>query len=117
MTVTGTVANLGRAVGPAHIVRASGVERLLLDLDRFLPGEVLITTMLQPIMLGLARKASAIVTDEGGITSHAAIVARELGIPCVVGTGTACQMFKNGDRVEVDAERGIVRLLDPAPTA
>jgi phosphohistidine swiveling domain-containing protein len=117
MMVTGTVANLGRAIGPAHIVRASGVERLLLDLDRFLPGEVLITTMLQPIMLGLARKASAIVTDEGGITSHAAIVARELGIPCVVGTETACQMFKNGDRVEVDAERGIVRLLDPAPTA
>ena len=57
------------------------------------------------------RQASAIVTDEGGLTCHAAIVSREMGIPCVVGTKIATQVLKDGDRVEVDANKGIVRKL------
>lgn len=57
------------------------------------------------------QKAAAIVTDEGGITSHAAIVSRELGIPCVVGTKTATKTLKDGDYVEVDGGRGIARII------
>ena len=56
-------------------------------------------------------KAGAIVTDEGGLTSHAAIVSRELKIPCIVGTKIATKILKDGDIVEVDAENGIVRKI------
>ena len=59
-------------------------------------------------------KAAAIVTDEGGVTSHAAIVSRELGIPCVVGTKIATKVLKDGDLVEVDANNGIVKILKRA---
>ena len=59
----------------------------------------------------MPRKAKAIVTDEGGITCHAAIVSRELGKVCVVGTKIATQIFKDGDMVEVDANKGVVRII------
>jgi pyruvate, water dikinase len=57
------------------------------------------------------KKASAIITDEGGITSHAAIVSREMKKPCVIGTKIATKILKDGDLVEVDADRGIVNIL------
>jgi pyruvate,water dikinase len=57
------------------------------------------------------KKAAAIVTDDGGITCHAAIVARELGKPCVIGTKIATQVFRDGDIVEVDADHGVVKLI------
>ena len=56
-------------------------------------------------------KASAIVTDMGGITSHAAVVAREFDIPCIVGTKHATKIFKDNDIIEVDVEKGVVRLI------
>ena len=56
-------------------------------------------------------KAGAIVTDEGGITCHAAIVSRELGVPCVIGTKVATLALKDGDKIEVDATKGVVRKL------
>jgi pyruvate,water dikinase len=62
-------------------------------------------------MMTAVRKAAAIVTDEGGMTAHAAIVAREFKIPCIVGTKIATQAFKDGDRVEVDAYRGIMKRI------
>lgn len=74
-------------------------------------GEILVTTMTSPDFIVAMRKAAAIVTDVGGITSHAAIVSRELKIPCIVGTHIATHSLKNGDRVEVDANKGIVRKL------
>ena len=58
----------------------------------------------------LMKKAKAIVTDEGGITSHAAVISRELKIPCVIGTKIATKVLKNNDLIEVDADNGIVRL-------
>ncbi|MBU0707535.1 hypothetical protein KKG41_04150, partial [Patescibacteria group bacterium] len=61
--------------------------------------------------LSVMRRASAFVTDEGGLTSHAAIVARELDKPCIVGTKLATQALKDGDRVEVNATKGIVSKL------
>ncbi len=57
------------------------------------------------------KRAAAFVTDEGGITCHAAIVAREMKKPCVIGTKIATQIFKDGDMVEVDAQRGVVRII------
>ena len=60
------------------------------------------------------KKAAAIVTDLGGILTHAAITARELGIPCLTGTKTATQVLKDGDLVEVDADKGIVKIIKKA---
>jgi len=56
-------------------------------------------------------KASAFITDEGGITCHAAIVARELGKPCIIGTKIATKVLKDGDEVEVNADKGIVKII------
>lgn len=107
--VQGSVAFPGRAVGRARVIIVEGLQRLLEDMEAFQDGEVLVTTMTQPTMVCLARRAAAIVTNEGGITSHAAILARELKIPCVVGTHRGTLVFKDGDTLEVDADRGIVR--------
>lgn len=74
-------------------------------------GEILVVAMTTPEFMPAIKKAAAFVTDEGGITCHAAIVARELKKPCVVGTKIATQIFKNGDFVEVDADAGIVRKI------
>ncbi len=57
------------------------------------------------------RKAKAIVTDEGGVTCHAAIVSRELKIPCIVGTKIATRVLKDGDLVEVDADKAVIKIL------
>jgi len=62
-------------------------------------------------MIPILEKSSAIVTDEGGITSHAAISAREFGIPCIVGTHGATKFFQDGDTVEVDADQGVIKKL------
>ncbi len=71
-------------------------------------GDVLVAKMTSPDYVPAMKKACAIVTDEGGMTSHAAIVSRELGVPCVVGTGRATQVLKEGEVVTVDGERGVV---------
>ncbi|OGM80604.1 hypothetical protein A2366_04110 [Candidatus Woesebacteria bacterium RIFOXYB1_FULL_33_9] len=74
-------------------------------------GAILIAGQTRPSLMPAIRKASAIVTDEGGITSHAAIVSRELKIPCVIGTEFATKVFKTGDKVKVDAQKGTVNLI------
>lgn len=77
----------------------------------FKPGRVLVTGMTVPEVTPKIMKARAIVTDEGGITCHAAIIAREFKIPTVIGTKIATQVFKDGDRVEVDAIKGVVKKI------
>jgi len=74
-------------------------------------GDVLVCSMTSPDYISGMQKSSAIITDEGGLLSHAAIVSRELGKPCIVGTKIATKILKDGDLVEVDAEKGIVRIL------
>lgn len=74
-------------------------------------GEILVTGMTDPRYLPAMKRAEAIVTDEGGVTCHAAIVARELKKPCVIGTKIATKVFKDGDMVEVDVNKGIVRKI------
>jgi pyruvate,water dikinase len=78
------------------------------ELDKVQQGDVLVTTMTNPDMVPAMRRARAIVTDEGGMTCHAAIVSRELGIPCVVGTLKATKVLSDGDEVTVDGSKGVV---------
>jgi pyruvate,water dikinase len=90
---------------------AAGAARVLTTLDdaaRLNDGDVLVTHMTSPDWLPLLRRAAAVVTDSGGMTCHAAIVSRELGIPCVVGTGEATRKLRDGEIVTVDATRGLV---------
>jgi len=78
------------------------------DINQMASGEILVTTMTTPDFVPAMRKASAIVTDEGGLTSHAAIVSRELGVPAIVGTGDATKKLRDGMIITVDATKGIV---------
>jgi phosphohistidine swiveling domain-containing protein len=103
--LTGTPSSAGIATGVVRIVHGKP------DFAGFKPGEILVSEMTRPEFLPILRHARAIVTDEGGLTCHAAIVSRELGIPCVVGTRFATRTLKNGDIVEVDATKGIVRTI------
>jgi phosphoenolpyruvate synthase/pyruvate phosphate dikinase len=75
-------------------------------------GEILVSPMTIPDFLPAMKKAAAFITDEGGILCHAAILARELRKPCIVGTQVATQILKNGDYVEVDAFKGVVKLIE-----
>ena len=96
----------GRAIG-ARI--GAGPVRVLDSIDRmheFRPGEVLVADMTDPDWEPIMKRASAIVTDRGGRTCHAAIIARELGIPAVVGTGTATRELREGEEVTVSAAEG-----------
>ena len=100
----------------------SGVVRVVdkLDqLDQVEQGDILITRMTTPDMVPAMRRAGAIVTDEGGMTSHAAIVSRELGVPAIVGTGEATTQLEDGQEVTVDGDKGKVTagLLEEAETA
>jgi phosphohistidine swiveling domain-containing protein len=107
----GTVASVGRAQGRVRIVVAGDLSMLQEAEKNLRKGDIMITTMTQPSMTALMKKAGAIVTDEGGMISHAAIMAREFGIPCIVGTELATKVFKDGDLVEVDANMGVVKKL------
>lgn len=100
--VRGLAASPGVASGTARIL--AGIE----ESDRFRAGDILVTRMTAPDWVPLMRKAAAIVTDEGGMTAHAAIVSRELGIPCVVGTREATKKIADGLEITVDAREGVV---------
>ncbi|MBI5729435.1 MAG: hypothetical protein HY983_04335 [Candidatus Magasanikbacteria bacterium] len=80
-------------------------------MSKFTDGNILVSNVTDPTLLPIMKKANAFVTNMGGLTCHAAIVAREMKKPCVVGTKIATHVFKDGDMVEVDAERGIVRKI------
>jgi pyruvate,water dikinase len=98
----------GLAASPGFATNKVIVVMSAKEIGRVKSGDILVTTMTTPDFVPAMRKASAIVTDEGGMTAHAAIVSRELGIPCIVGTGDATKRLEEGDTVTVDATRGIV---------
>lgn len=104
--LTGRAGSNGQAEGEIRIISALGID------EDFQPGQILVCEMTTPNHVPLMKKAAAIITDQGGILCHAAIVARELGIPCIVGTGSATTSLNNGDRVIIDATAGTV-LLQP----
>jgi len=100
--VAGLGASPGVAVGKVKIIED------LNDLDKIKEGDILVTGMTNPDMVVAMQRSSGIVTDEGGMTAHAAIVSREMGIPCIVGTGNATQELEDGQEITVDANSGKV---------
>lgn len=105
-TVKGQVACRGRVQGTVRKILRNE------DVPTLKEGEILVTYMTVPHFLPAMHKAAAFVTDEGGITCHAAIIARELGKPCIIGTKHATSLLQNGDLVEVDANNGAVRIVE-----
>lgn len=101
----GQAASPGKATGRVSIVHS------VYEVGKIKRGEVLVASSTTPMHVPAMEKAVAIVTDEGGLLSHAAIVSRELGVPCVVGTKVATKVLKDGDRVVVDAMKGVVKKL------
>ncbi len=104
--VKGLPASPGLVAGKAHVITDPA------DIDQFKDGEILVTLMTSPDWVPAMKKALAIVTDAGGMTCHASIVSRELGIPCVVGTKSrsveATSVLKTGQEITVDAQNGII---------
>jgi phosphoenolpyruvate synthase/pyruvate phosphate dikinase len=99
----------------AYPGKVRGIVRVLHNEDDFSPfneGEILVTSMTRPEFVPLMKRAAAVITDEGGVTCHAAIIARELKLPCIIGTRQATRVLRDGDLVELDAEKGIVRRID-----
>jgi len=111
--VKGQVANKGRVRARAKVIRydLSQFDEVNKMIDGMERGQVLVAETTAPEIILACKKASAIVTNQGGMMSHAAIVSRELGIPCIVGTGDATHVIKDGDQVEVDADKGVVRII------
>ena len=114
--VLGQTAVPGRVRATARVVRlAIGADtNLRASLDDMPGGHVLVVDTTGPSLIVACTKASAIVTNQGGMFSHAAIVAKELGIPCIVGTLTATEAIQDGDYIEVNANEGRVTILVPA---
>lgn len=84
------------------------------ELDKIKYGDILVTHMTSPRFMSAIKICGAIITDEGGLTCHAAIIAREMNKPCIIGTKIATQVLKDGDLVEVDADKGGVKILKKA---
>lgn len=108
--IKGAVANKGKVRGHVRVISFSSADYQD-QVKAFKKGEILVTGMTRPQIVHLVKKAAAIVTDEGGITSHAAVVGREFNIPTVIGTHNATDVLKTGDEVEVDANKGIVKII------
>lgn len=103
--IKGQTACKGNIKGVARVVLSQA------DFAKVGDGEILVTSMTTPEMVPMMKKAAAFITDEGGVTCHAAIIAREMKKPCIIGTKVATRVLKDGDMVEVDADKGIVRIL------
>lgn len=109
--ITGTIANSGFYRGKVKVLKTFFSEKAKEEIKKVLEGDVLVAETTGPEMMIACKKAGAIVTEEGGLTSHAAIVSREFGIPCLVGCKIATRVLKDGDFIEVDANKGIVRII------
>lgn len=104
-TIKGTVASKGKVRGKVKVLMSNR------ELDKVKERDIIVTPMTTPDFVPVINKASAIITNEGGLTCHAAIISRELNKPCIIGTKNATKVLKDGDMVEVDAEKGIVKKL------
>lgn len=104
-SLSGIAASVGRVSG--RVVIINGLKALV----RVKKGDIIVTSMTRPEFMPALRLAAGVITDEGGITCHAAIVCRELNIPCIINTKIATQILKDGDEVEVDADNRVVRKI------
>src|SRR3989344_2069435 len=111
---TGAIACKGRVKGQVLWVKVEALGDIVKIAERVKPDSILVAGMTNPNMMVLVRKVKGIVTDEGGMACHAAIVSREYNIPCLVGCRIATQVLKDGDLIELDATKGIVKLLKRA---
>ncbi|MDD4081924.1 MAG: PEP-utilizing enzyme [Sphaerochaetaceae bacterium] len=102
LILKGIAASRGTSIGVVKIVLNTG------ELSKVSEGDVLVAKFTQPAYTVAMLKACAFVTDVGGICSHAAMIARELGVPCVVNTGNATTVLKDGQRVIVDGDNGLI---------
>lgn len=102
----GQIGNRGKAKGIVKIVLSSD------DFKKMEPGNILVSTMTTPDFVVVMQQAAGFVTDNGGMLCHAAILARELNKPCIIGTKIGTHLLKDGDLVEVDADNGVVRKLE-----
>jgi pyruvate,water dikinase len=100
--LSGACANSGVVMGKVALIKNTH------DSNDFKAGSILVTSVISFDQMTILKKASAVITDEGGQTSDAAILCRELGIPCIVGTGKATKILKNNDKITVDATRGLI---------
>ena len=103
--ITGKTACKGFVKGKAKVIFE------LSELKKVQKGDILVTPMTTPEMIPALKKASAIITDEGGITCHAAIISRELKIPCIIGTINATNTIFDNDFLEVDANKGNIKII------
>jgi pyruvate,water dikinase len=104
--VAGTPASAGRYTGTVRVVMSED------QFEKIQPGDVVVCPVTSPAWSVVFPSMGGLVTDTGGILSHPAIIARELGIPAVVGTGNATDVLKDGQRVTVDGTIGVVELVD-----
>lgn len=104
--VIGLVASKGKFTGTVKIILSPK------EFDKFNDKDILVTSMTRPEFVPIMKKAGAVITNEGGITCHAAIISRELKIPCIIATGNATKILKDGDTIEVDANNGIIRIIN-----
>ena len=103
--IKGTTASKGNIKGTVRIIMGES------HFSKFRKGDILVAPMTRPEYLPIMKKAIGIITDEGGITCHAAIVSRELGIPCIIGTQIATKTLRDGQIVELDTKNGIIRII------
>jgi len=103
----GIGASLGKASGKAKVCYSSEEAA-----NKIIPGDILVASMTTPDYVSAMKKVAAIVTDEGGVTAHAAIISREMRIPCIVGTKIATKILNDNDFIEVDANHGRVTILE-----
>jgi phosphohistidine swiveling domain-containing protein len=103
--LSGQAACLGKAKGLVRIINS------VADMAKMNKGDILVSIATNPDIVPAMKKAAAIVTEQGGITSHAAIVSREFNTPCIIGTKIATKVLHDGDLVEVDANQGIVKII------
>lgn len=112
-TIKGVIANKGKITGFARVIDANfkNFDNLFKIIRRMKKGEILITETTSPDLILACQKASAIITNQGGLGSHAAIISRELKIPCIVGTQNSTKLIRTGDLLHVDANKGVVQIL------
>ncbi|HLC70397.1 MAG TPA: PEP-utilizing enzyme [Candidatus Nanoarchaeia archaeon] len=101
-TLRGTGANSGRVTAKVNIVTEPGL------LPRKIPGTILVVPYTTPLMTLALMSCVGIISEQGGITSHASIVAREFGIPCIVGVANVTKELKQGQTIIMDGEKGVI---------
>ncbi len=106
--IKGTIANYGKVRGIVKIVNNKK------ELKKVTPKNILVAVAVMPYYQQAIKRVGAVITDEGGLLSHASIISREFKKPCIIGTKIATQVLHDGDLVEVDANKGVVKILKRA---